>query len=561
MVFELELLGLRAALALGVVVAVFALGLRLGLASGRGWNLLVLGLAVVGLGFVLDAAALVPELAGAGLVGERVEAELVRLIVIVGGFALLGAGFATWLPGVAEALAERRALRAEEAGLQARVREEGAALAEAGRTLAASAGERAATEQALREAQARFQELAAVLPEVVYLAEPGPAEPAPPEKAAGPARFLYLSPSAAALMGLRPEEAYRDPGSWLRAFHPADRAAAAETWSRPPGPYAQRLRVQRPDGAVRWVEDHGAAVPDARGQVARVTGVLVDVTAQVEAETALRRSEARFRALAERLPDALLTLAEDGAVRAASPGMARFGHDPASFPRGPGWLLAATHPEDRERIAADLAAAFRGGGVLDAEFRLLRRDGTAAWVRLLGAPVHGGGSEGAARELDACLVDLTETREAKQELWAHDHRLRAFAGALPVAFWMVDLQRRHVLAASPGFEALFGGSRAFLAEDPHAWLAEVAPEDQPAARAALATPGGATVQVRLKADRAGPASVVRLHLVDLRDGKGRPWVAGGVAVEVAPPEAREGREGREGREAERGSSSPAWSSS
>jgi len=59
------------------------------------------------------------------------------------------------------------------------------------------------------------------------------------------------------------------------------------------------FRVVRPDGKVTWVSDRATPVPSSDGARMLFQGVMLDVTAQKQAEMAERESERRFRDLLE----------------------------------------------------------------------------------------------------------------------------------------------------------------------------------------------------------------------------------------------------------------------
>jgi two-component system sensor histidine kinase UhpB len=92
--------------------------------------------------------------------------------------------------------------------------------------------------------------------------------------------------------------------SFLGLVHPDDRqrVARAAADNRDAGtPYAEPIRIVRPDGTVRIVRGGSHAVTDAAGRPVRVVGVLQDITEETRAQEALRNHAEQVVVLARRL--------------------------------------------------------------------------------------------------------------------------------------------------------------------------------------------------------------------------------------------------------------------
>jgi PAS domain S-box-containing protein len=100
-------------------------------------------------------------------------------------------------------------------------------------------------------------------------------------------------------------------------------------------------------------------------------------------QTELDRAEARYRALLDGLP--LVTWLTDPGDRSSSlyvsPTISGLtGYSPSEWMEQPGLFEKLLHPEDRERVLAELESAANGVPVRT-DYRLLARDGRAVWVR------------------------------------------------------------------------------------------------------------------------------------------------------------------------------------
>jgi PAS domain S-box-containing protein len=105
---------------------------------------------------------------------------------------------------------------------------------------------------------------------------------------------LYWSDEKYRMIGREPGSIEPSTEAWMSAVHPEDaqgvRQAVART--RAGGPdYHNQYRVVWPDGSLHWLESRGRCQRDSEGRVARVVGVVTDVTHRKQAEEAMLRSE------------------------------------------------------------------------------------------------------------------------------------------------------------------------------------------------------------------------------------------------------------------------------
>ncbi|HZZ35918.1 MAG TPA: PAS domain-containing protein, partial [Caulobacteraceae bacterium] len=115
---------------------------------------------------------------------------------------------------------------------------------------------------------------------------------------------IYWSPAFLRNLGLS-EGTRPSLEAIVAAVHPEDQDRLRQNLQHilaPGEPLEIEFRVIKPDGTNRWILGRRKVIRDASGQVTRVIGVNVDVTAHKLMEERLRESERRFRALADSAP-------------------------------------------------------------------------------------------------------------------------------------------------------------------------------------------------------------------------------------------------------------------
>ncbi len=203
-------------------------------------------------------------------------------------------------------------------------------------------------------------------------------------QAADSPKVFFISSAYEKITGRSCESLYSNPRSWRDAIHPEDRERLAVTarLNRFPIDEPLTFRIIRTDQSVRWIAFRAFPVRDASGKVVRVAGVAADVTEQHLGEEALRRSEERFRDMAEAI-DQVFWIWTRNPLRVlyVSPAYERiFDRSCQSLYEAPLSGLDAVHPDDRERVNRTSLEA-DPKKLLDITYRIVSRDGTIRWIR------------------------------------------------------------------------------------------------------------------------------------------------------------------------------------
>ena len=157
------------------------------------------------------------------------------------------------------------------------------------------------SEEALRESQQRFRQLAENIREVFWMTD------------VRKERMIYISPAYESIWGRTCESLYAEPRSWLESIHPDDRDRVIEAalTKQVSGAYDEEYRIARPDGSTRWIWDRAFPVRDASGQVYRITGIAEDITDRKQSELALQQAYDATEKILDSVPGAILVADPD----------------------------------------------------------------------------------------------------------------------------------------------------------------------------------------------------------------------------------------------------------
>jgi PAS domain S-box-containing protein len=285
-------------------------------------------------------------------------------------------------------------------------------------------------EAALRESEERFRQIAETIDEVFWVTSPDKNS------------MLYVSPAYEKIWGRPCADLYANPRNWLAAIHPDDRDQVihAALTRQADGTYDETYRIVRPDGSERWIRDRAFPIQDDPGRVTRIVGLASDVTDRkhfedeirslsehlearvVERTTrlretmeALKKAEARHRALLDAIPDMVIRLRRDGTYL------------DYSAPRG-GTLVGSERligsnvrklgfsPDVQEAMLTGITRALDGTGVESLEYSV---------------PVDGRTNHYEARivrsghdEVVATVRDITARKDAERERERLEQQLR-----------------------------------------------------------------------------------------------------------------------------------------
>jgi len=172
--------------------------------------------------------------------------------------------------------------------LEKRVTERTGELLHTNQQLAIAIAEHKRTEEALRESEERFRQMAENIQEVFWMSNPDVSE------------IIYVSPAYEEIWERSRESLYANPKSWLDKIHPEDRESAIASWAtHSHTEYNIEYRLVRSDGSIRWIWDRGFPIRNQAGEIYRIVGIAKDITQRKIAEQEIRYALLKERQLGD----------------------------------------------------------------------------------------------------------------------------------------------------------------------------------------------------------------------------------------------------------------------
>jgi PAS domain S-box-containing protein len=264
--------------------------------------------------------------------------------------------------------------------------------------------DRELSEQALRESEQRFRDLAEAMPQLVWTAD-----------AEGNVDYWNSRIDAYSA-------SHRDGGDqfrWEGLLHDDDLGATRTAWRQAASQaesfqFSHRLKMN--DGEYRWHLSRANPVLDSNGSIAKWFGTATDINDLRMAEERLRESEQRQRIAVyaaglgvfewnmdsdstlwgnERMYDIFGHTLQDGTVSYAD------------------FMNAYLHPDDREAVEEAIREAMRPNAIFQTSCRIFRKsDSSVRWLDVAGRFTLGAGSK--PTRLIGVIADVTERRATEE---------------------------------------------------------------------------------------------------------------------------------------------------
>ncbi|MBI5352445.1 MAG: GAF domain-containing protein [Chloroflexi bacterium] len=144
-------------------------------------------------------------------------------------------------------------------------------------------------ELAIEASERKYKELLESLPGIVFLDDYFNEE-----------KSLYMSPRIKDVLGYTPEEWNALNNIWETSLHPDDREmilAEDQRTNKTGAPFQVEYRLKRKDGRYVWIKEDAHLVHDQNGNPHYWHGIMLDITAQKEAQETLKSNENSYQEL------------------------------------------------------------------------------------------------------------------------------------------------------------------------------------------------------------------------------------------------------------------------
>ncbi|NOH04850.1 MAG: PAS domain S-box protein [Chloroflexi bacterium] len=289
-------------------------------------------------------------------------------------------------------------------------------------------------------------------------------------------RVTYWNRAAMELFGWMEKEALgRNTQELFKAHVPGSSREETLEAFMTTGQFDGEAFTARKDGVYINAHIRSVTLKDSKGDFKGLVTSIRDITERKQAEMVLRRNEQILRdaqsiaslgSWSADLKARLLYASPEGARLVGwAPGVHKLEE-----------LLETTHPDDRERIQSAWMDAVEDVSPFDIEYRVIV-DGKVRWLHVTAKITFD--AEGKPFSAIGVLQDITERKQAEEQLRVSEERFRLLVENIEEGFWITDPFDGTELYLSPAIKKIWGRPPNELMEKPSAFLENILPEDRP----------------------------------------------------------------------------------
>jgi len=269
--------------------------------------------------------------------------------------------------------------------------------------------------------------------------------------------ILYVNPAIESILGYKPEERIGANGAEI--VHPDDVKALSDVFNTlstdTSSPVINgELRLRHKDGSWRTLEAAGSNLVN-NNVVESIIINYRDITERKKAEDALRKSEEKFKQLAEVFPETIFEANMKGDITYANEhGLKQFGFTQEEIVSGIN-IFDLVSPLDRNLAMERIQTRIKDSDKSDKrylEYKAMKKDGSTFYAMALSVPIM---VDGVPAGIRGFILDITEHKQAENMLYESEERYRLIAEntADTIAIFGLDLKLTYI---SPSITKLRG---------------------------------------------------------------------------------------------------------
>jgi two-component system cell cycle sensor histidine kinase/response regulator CckA len=313
--------------------------------------------------------------------------------------------------------------------------------------------ERKRAEEALRESERKYRELADFLPEMVYESD---------EKG----KILFSNRCGFETFGYSQEDF--DKG--LKIFQmiiPENREKVKENFEmllKGKPSISHEYTALRKDGSTfPVIASANPIIHDNKSIGAR--GIVINITQRKRAEADLQESEEKYRLLVENAGEAIF-VAQDGMLKFVNQNTTEIiGYSKEELTSKP--FHEFIHPDDRGMVLDRHLKRLKGQELPSVyPFRIVNKSGDFKWVELNAVIVNWNGKPATLN----FLSDITERKRAEEALKESQQLLKKTFASLHDAVFIIDAETARIMDCNPAASEMFGYAREEMVGQPTLFL-------------------------------------------------------------------------------------------
>ncbi len=280
----------------------------------------------------------------------------------------------------------------------------------------------------------------------------------------------FVTPEYAIMLGYDPAEFQETNAKWIERLHPDDKQIVADVYhayiAGDIPEYKVEFRQQTKNGDYKWLLSLGKIVAwDEKNQPLRMMGTHTDISdrKQAEAQRLLTKQIRQELKLLENILDIILAGYWDWDLvtnqQYLSKGFKKmFGYEDHELPNLPESWQRLIFPEDLSKVLECFNRHVQSHGDVPFvnEVRYRHKDGSTIWVICSGQVIKWD-LEGRPLRMIGCHIDITERKEAEQQLRKSDVHLKTAQRIGKLGSWEFELQTSKVVWSDEVFR-IFGRS-------------------------------------------------------------------------------------------------------